>query len=268
MPAGNPVINTASSFPLPIDVGLAAPALSILPGTLVADSRATRGGHGGADQRTAACDSQAQTRTAAGTPRASRPAGAAATRSSASAVAAVVVVAAVVATVVITNTATRTARHRQRATTTPRQRTRRRDRHRRRRAAAAVQAAPPIWAPTASTRRRRGGQQAASQPAAHRQGARPTRPQVSASMSTNQGNIGLQLDNAKSPCTVNSFASLAQQGYFNDTPCHRLTTSPSLAVLQCGDPTGPRHRRPGLPVRQRVPDQPVPARRSRGCSSR
>ena len=43
-------------------------------------------------------------------------------------------------------------------------------------------------------------------------------------MSTNQGNIGLQLDNAKAPCTVNSFASLAQQGYFNDTPCHRLTT--------------------------------------------
>jgi hypothetical protein len=57
-------------------------------------------------------------------------------------------------------------------------------------------------------------------------------------MATNQGNIGLQLDNAKAPCTVNSFASLAQKGFFNDTPCHRLTTSPSLAVLQCGDPTG------------------------------
>ena len=72
-----------------------------------------------------------------------------------------------------------------------------------------------------------------------RTGKVPTDPaQVSASMSTNQGNIGLQLDNAKSPCTVNSFASLAQQGYFNDTPCHRLTTSEGLAVLQCGDPTG------------------------------
>jgi cyclophilin family peptidyl-prolyl cis-trans isomerase len=67
----------------------------------------------------------------------------------------------------------------------------------------------------------------------------PTEPAtVSASMATNQGNIGLQLDNAKAPCTVNSFASLAQKGFFNDTPCHRLTTSPSLAVLQCGDPTG------------------------------
>ena len=87
-------------------------------------------------------------------------------------------------------------------------------------------------------------------------------------MTTNQGNIGLMLDNAKAPCTVNSFASLAQQGFFDDTPCHRLTTSPALAVLQCGDPTGERHRRPGLPVRQRVPDRPVPPGRSRRCSSR
>ena len=72
-----------------------------------------------------------------------------------------------------------------------------------------------------------------------RTGKVPTDPaQVSVSMSTDQGNIGIQLDNAKAPCTVNSFASLAQQGWFNDTPCHRLTTSPGLSVLQCGDPTG------------------------------
>ncbi len=43
-------------------------------------------------------------------------------------------------------------------------------------------------------------------------------------MVTTQGNIGLQLDNAKAPCTVNSFASLAGQNYFNDTPCHRRTS--------------------------------------------
>src|SRR6476659_10318741 len=67
-----------------------------------------------------------------------------------------------------------------------------------------------------------------------RTGKVPTAPApVSASMSTNQGNIGLQLDNAKAPCTVNSFANLAQPGFFNDTPCHRLTTSEGLAVLQC-----------------------------------
>jgi peptidyl-prolyl cis-trans isomerase B (cyclophilin B) len=87
-------------------------------------------------------------------------------------------------------------------------------------------------------------------------------PQVSASMSTNQGNLGLQLDNAKAPCTVNSFANLAQQGYFNDTPCHRLTTG-GLAVLQCGDPTGQGTGGPGYqfaneyPTNQYQPDNPA-----------
>jgi len=81
-------------------------------------------------------------------------------------------------------------------------------------------------------------------------------------MTTNQGNIGLQLDNAKSPCTVNSFASLAQQGFFNGTPCHRLTTSEGLAVLQCGDPTGQGTGGPGYqfdneyPTNQFQPDDP------------
>lgn len=72
-----------------------------------------------------------------------------------------------------------------------------------------------------------------------RSGRVPTDPaRVSASMSTDRGNVGLQLDNGKAPCTVNSFASLAQQGYFDDTTCHRLTTAPQLGVLQCGDPSG------------------------------
>ncbi|MGH3675109.1 MAG: peptidylprolyl isomerase [Mycobacterium sp.] len=97
-----------------------------------------------------------------------------------------------------------------------------------------------------------------------RTGEVPTDPaQVSVSMATNQGNIGLQLDNAKAPCTVNSFASLAQQGYFNDTPCHRLTTSAALSVLQCGDPTGAGTGGPGYqfgneyPTNQYQPDDPA-----------
>ena len=87
-------------------------------------------------------------------------------------------------------------------------------------------------------------------------------PQISVSMATNQGNLGLQLDNAKAPCTVNSFASLAQQGYFNDTVCHRLTTSEGLSVLQCGDPTGTGTGGPGYqfaneyPTNQYQPDDP------------
>ena len=46
------------------------------------------------------------------------------------------------------------------------------------------------------------------------------------------------------PCTVNSFVSLADQGYFDDTPCHRLTTQ-GIFVLQCGDPTGTGAGGPG-----------------------
>lgn len=81
---------------------------------------------------------------------------------------------------------------------------------------------------------------------APRSGRVPTDPaQVSASMSTNRGDIGIQLDNGKAPCTVNSFASLAQQGYFDGTTCHRLTTTPALGVLQCGDPSGTGTGGPG-----------------------
>jgi peptidyl-prolyl cis-trans isomerase B (cyclophilin B) len=96
-----------------------------------------------------------------------------------------------------------------------------------------------------------------------RTGKVPTDPAtVSVSVATNQGNIGLQLDNAKAPCTVNSFASLAQQNYFNDTPCHRLTTG-GLSVLQCGDPTGKGTGGPGYqfadeyPANQYQPDNPA-----------
>ena len=87
--------------------------------------------------------------------------------------------------------------------------------------------------------------------------------QISVSMATDQGNIGLMLNNAQAPCTANSFASLAGQGYFNDTPCHRLTTSDSLSVLQCGDPTGQGTGGPGYefaneyPTNQYQPDNPA-----------
>jgi peptidyl-prolyl cis-trans isomerase B (cyclophilin B) len=74
----------------------------------------------------------------------------------------------------------------------------------------------------------------------------PTTPAtIDATIVTSEGAVGVRLDNAKSPCTVNSFVSLAQQGYFDGTPCHRLTTSQVLGVLQCGDPTGQGTGGPG-----------------------
>jgi peptidyl-prolyl cis-trans isomerase B (cyclophilin B) len=79
-----------------------------------------------------------------------------------------------------------------------------------------------------------------------RNGRVPTDPEfVSASITTNDGNIGLELDNAKTPCTVNNFASLLQQGFFDNTPCHRLATKPELGALQCGDPSGTGTGGPG-----------------------
>jgi peptidyl-prolyl cis-trans isomerase B (cyclophilin B) len=72
---------------------------------------------------------------------------------------------------------------------------------------------------------------------------------IHATVTSTQGTIGLQLDNGKTPCTVNNFTSLAKQGFFDNTKCHRLTTSAALGVLQCGDPTssgtgGPGYRFP------------------------
>ena len=83
-------------------------------------------------------------------------------------------------------------------------------------------------------------------------------PQVSVSMATSQGNIGLLLANNESPCTVNSFASLIGQGFFNDTKCHRLTTSPDLAVLQCGDPKGDGTGGPGYQFANEYPTDQYP----------
>jgi peptidyl-prolyl cis-trans isomerase B (cyclophilin B) len=63
---------------------------------------------------------------------------------------------------------------------------------------------------------------------------------------TNCGTITVAMNAKLTPHTVNSFNFLAGKGYFTDTPCHRLTTAPSVIyVLQCGDPTGTGYDGPG-----------------------
>jgi peptidyl-prolyl cis-trans isomerase B (cyclophilin B) len=64
---------------------------------------------------------------------------------------------------------------------------------------------------------------------------------------TTRGRMTFALDRAAAPCTVQSFVSLAQEGYYNSTPCHRLTTS-GIYVLQCGDPTGTGTGGPGYTI--------------------
>ncbi|MEV4508422.1 peptidylprolyl isomerase [Dactylosporangium sp. NPDC049525] len=57
-------------------------------------------------------------------------------------------------------------------------------------------------------------------------------------ITTNVGVIEVALDPAGAPCTVASFDYLAGKHFFDNTPCHRLTAAETLAVLQCGDPSG------------------------------
>jgi peptidyl-prolyl cis-trans isomerase B (cyclophilin B) len=66
-----------------------------------------------------------------------------------------------------------------------------------------------------------------------------------ATIHTNRGDVVIDLLNSKAACTVNSFVYLAAKKYFNGTPCHRLTTTSPLYVLQCGDPTGTGSGGPG-----------------------
>jgi peptidyl-prolyl cis-trans isomerase B (cyclophilin B) len=73
-------------------------------------------------------------------------------------------------------------------------------------------------------------------------------------VTTNQGVIKAQLDRAGAPCTVASFGYLAAKNFFNDTKCHRLTTS-GIYVLQCGDPSATGSGGPSY----KFPDEKLPA---------
>lgn len=72
----------------------------------------------------------------------------------------------------------------------------------------------------------------------------PKRLPKAMTIGTNRGDIRVSLDAEQAPCTVNSFVSLARQGYFDNTRCHRLTAS-GIYVLQCGDPTATGAGGPG-----------------------
>ena len=83
--------------------------------------------------------------------------------------------------------------------------------------------------------------------------------ETSATMSTSVGDFALTLDAAATPCTVNSWVSLAEQGYFDGTPCHRMTTR-GIFVLQCGDPGGTGTGGPGYSFQDELTgDETYPA---------
>lgn len=72
----------------------------------------------------------------------------------------------------------------------------------------------------------------------------PTKGVVTATLGLTAGDVTITMDRAAAPCTVNSFLSLAEQGYFDDTACHRLTDY-GIFVLQCGDPSETGRGGPG-----------------------
>ena len=63
-------------------------------------------------------------------------------------------------------------------------------------------------------------------------------------LETNCGVIEFATD-PKTPTTVGTMAWLANEGFFNNTACSRLTTQ-GIFVLQCGDPAGDRTGGPGF----------------------
>ena len=80
-------------------------------------------------------------------------------------------------------------------------------------------------------------------------------------ISLTQGDLGIELDGAAAPQAVANFVTLAGQGYFDKTKCHRLTTE-GIYVLQCGDPTGTGSGDPGYkwgPIENAPADDMYPA---------
>ena len=72
-------------------------------------------------------------------------------------------------------------------------------------------------------------------------------------LTTNCGDIVIDLLASDAPATVASFDFLANEGFFDATACHRLTTS-GIFVLQCGDPAGNGTGGPGY----QIPDENLP----------
>jgi peptidyl-prolyl cis-trans isomerase B (cyclophilin B) len=75
---------------------------------------------------------------------------------------------------------------------------------------------------------------------------------VTMTLKTSQGDIPVALDREKAPCTVQSIVHLVTEKFYDNTPCHRLTASEGLKVLQCGDPDGTGGGGPGYTVKDEL----------------
>lgn len=72
--------------------------------------------------------------------------------------------------------------------------------------------------------------------------------------------LNITLDGVRAPQATANFVSLAREGFYDTTVCHRLTTE-GLFVLQCGDPLGAGVGGPGYvfgPVENAPTDNSYP----------
>jgi peptidylprolyl isomerase len=76
-------------------------------------------------------------------------------------------------------------------------------------------------------------------------------------LETNKGTIQVEFFPQDAPTTVNNFVCLAEDGYFNETPFHRIVKG---FVIQGGDPTGTGSGGPGY----QFADEPIARDYERG----
>lgn len=81
--------------------------------------------------------------------------------------------------------------------------------------------------------------------------SRPLTGPATAVVNTSCGVFEIELATARAPKTTSSFASLAEQGYYDDTPFSRIVRG---FVIQGGDPTGSGSGGPGYSVDEPPPD--------------
>ena len=76
-------------------------------------------------------------------------------------------------------------------------------------------------------------------------------------LQTNKGTVEVELFPDDAPNTVNNFVCLAEDGYYDQTPFHRIVSG---FVIQGGDPTGTGSGGPGY----KFPDEPIAKEYERG----
>src|SRR5688500_18192613 len=77
--------------------------------------------------------------------------------------------------------------------------------------------------------------------------------ELTAVVETSCGDFEIALDTERAPKTVNSFAFLAGQGFYDGLAFHRIASTPQFGVIQGGDPAGNGTGGPGYSVDEKPP---------------